>query len=119
MAKPDTAAEKFNKLCWIYTYPRTPDSVKQLLEFWEAGITAGRENPSDISKLAFISQKMQENARASSLYDEYPELEEINDGLLRFEDMDYISEDEDRSILDWHIYMDGLLIRTKEILNIQ
>jgi hypothetical protein len=52
-------------------------------------------------------------ARNSKLYDEYPELEDLNDKLLSFEDMHVISKDPAASVKSWHEFMQTLLQRAK------
>ena len=112
----ETALNKFECLCHIYIYPLAPNTKDELIEFWGAGVAAGNENPDSIDTLAYINNKMQEYASNSKLYDEYPELEEIYGDLLDFEDMHFLSEDEDASIRDWHAYMSKLIDRTKQVI---
>ena len=115
----ETALHKFESLCKKYIYPSTPNTKEELIEFWSAGVAAGKENTDDIEILERISNRMQEDARNSKLYDMYPELEEINDDLLSFEDMHLLSEDVAASIRDWQMYMSDLVDRTKQIINYQ
>jgi hypothetical protein len=112
-----TALKTFEELCIKYIYPATPDTKNELIEFWSAGIAAGNENPNSIETLEYISNRMQENARSSMLYKQYPALEEINDDLLSFEDMHHLSEDVDASIKEWHAYMSDLIERTKQVID--
>lgn len=108
-----TATEKFEKLCQKYVYTTAPNTKDDLIEFWSAGISASSENPNDIETLERISNRMQEDARNSRLYEIYPALKEINDDLLNFEDVDALSEDEHASINDWHAFMNTPVEKTK------
>lgn len=108
--------QNFKSLCKRYIYPAVPNRRVELIEFWSVGLAAGAETPNDIETLSFISNRMQENVRNPKLYDQYPALEELNDELLGFEDMDHTSDDIDGSINSWHKFALTLIERTKEIL---
>jgi hypothetical protein len=114
--KAKDATLEFERLCGTYVYPATPNTKDELIEFWSAGIAAAAETPADHKALEQISNRMQEYARNSRLYQKYPALEELNDDLLSFEDMDFLSENEEASVVSWHNFMSTLLERTKSII---
>lgn len=87
------------------------------MTFWAAGVAVGVEHPRGIERLAYVSNRMQEDARNSKLYDQYPALEELNDELLDFEDMDVLSESKASSVKAWHEFAQSLIERAKVALD--
>lgn len=113
-------AKDFNSLYHRYVFPSAPTTKSELIELFQAGLAEVEKNPDDIDNFEFVNLTVQGVLNSSPLYDKHPELEEINDEMLGFEDLEAVLTDPikvQEAVRTWIAYIKSVPEKLNSILS--
>ena len=118
---PKPATEAFNKLREFRNSPQVEDplnSKQKIVEYLQAGVAAANENLDDPEKLADIIYDLE--IFSENDIRKYPELDEIQDDIMSFEDFPKVDKDQgldvNGSIQAWVKFSSDLVDRVSTII---
>jgi hypothetical protein len=84
------------------------DTKQEIIRIFRLALSVINDYPDDPRLLDDINLIIQGKLNSSPLYSQHPELEEINDELLGYEDLELVLKDKEKvqaAISDWQSYV--------------